>query len=141
MRIASLDDVIAMKLVAGRSGDIDDVAALTSRGEAPSRTTRTVSAALPLAEDADPQWASDLLRSRLLESDDGAEIRLEGRRIELRATRSDLTREQLRQWAHALAHRLRGAGLLDDGEVEVVIEGPGGLIWPAVPLRCATRLW
>lgn len=113
VRVASVNDVIAMKLAAGRSGDLDDVAAISSRGTALPRVQRTVSVALSLAPPADPEWARDLLRSRLLEFDDGAELWVEGGQLNFQATREDLTAEQLRQWAQALAHRLGGAGLTD----------------------------
>ncbi len=121
VHIASVNDVIAMKLAAGRSGDLDDVAAISSRGTALPRVERTVSVALSLAPAADPQWVCDLLRSRLLEFDDGAEVWVEDARLSFLATREDLTADQLRQWAQALAHRLRAADLLTDNEAEIRI--------------------
>lgn len=121
IRIASVDDLIAMKLAAGRSGDLDDVAAISSRGAALPRVERTVSVALSLAPDADPEWAFDLLQSRLLEFDDGAELWVEDARLRFQATREDLTADQLRQWAQALAYRLRAAGLLTDSGAEISV--------------------
>ncbi len=126
VRIAALDDVIAMKLAAGRSGDIDDVAALTSGARVEPRTNRTVFVALPLTADADPDWATDLLGLRLLEFDDGAEVWVEDGRLSFEATRGDLTQGQVGQWARALAHRLRGAGLVSEAEIEVRVDEATG---------------
>jgi hypothetical protein len=111
--VVSLDDLIRMKLAAGRAGDINDVVVLTA-GERGGDGPSVVEARYPLLPTADPTTAAEYLRSRVEELDVRADVWADDDALHLRASRTDLTQRQLVQWATAVGDRLRGAGLATD---------------------------
>lgn len=125
VRVAGRDDLIAMKLAAGRAHDLIDVATLSFGGaDQPAGRPSRLLAELALADGVDPDWALDLARSRVGHFDPGAKLRVQRGRLTLDATRGDLTDDQLKRWAQALGERLHGAGVLSSARVEVEIQDP-----------------
>jgi hypothetical protein len=119
--VAGKDDMIRMKLAAGRPNDLIDVANMTaSERGAPRRIAVTMT----LADGAEPEWARELATERVSLFDPRGRVSLEGGRLRIVASRSDLTDSQLRQWARALGERLHGAGLLADTAIDVVVSEP-----------------
>jgi hypothetical protein len=117
--VAGKSDLVRMKLAAGRPDDLRDVAGLTAseHGE-----PRRIFVSMTLSPGADADWARDLAASRVGYFDPDSRISIaEGKYLQIEATRSDLTYQQLEQWAHALADRLLGAEVLADTEIDVEI--------------------
>jgi hypothetical protein len=121
IKVAGRDDLVRMKLAAGRPDDLNDVASLTAaeRGE-PQRVSLT----MKLEPDVDVEWAAGLAVSRVQYFDRDGRVWASQGRLKVEATRADLSPGQLREWAQALADRLHGAGVVAGPEVEVEIE-PG----------------
>lgn len=111
VRIAGRDDLISMKLAAGRSNDLVDVANLTA-GE--NDSPRRVQLAMRLREDVDHGWARDLARARLEFFDPSARVSVVQGRIVIQAVRRGLSDPQIERWAYALAERLHSAEAVAD---------------------------
>ena len=121
VRVAGKDDLVRMKLAAGRPDDLRDVASMTAseRGEA-----RRIVARMTLASEVDEEWARELAVARATLFDPRCRVTVESGRLQIEALRSDLTDQQLEMWAHALAERLRGSDVLADASADVRIR-PG----------------
>ena len=118
--VAGKDDLIRMKLAAGRIDDFRDVASLTA---AEQGTPRRVFISMALAPNADREWARDLSAARAEYFDASSRVRIvENTHLQIEARRSDLTGRQIERWARALAERLEAAGVIADADVEVRIE-------------------
>lgn len=119
VRVASKNDLVRMKLAAGRTDDLRDVANLTSSEQG---APREVFVSMALTPDVDREWASDLAAARVTHFDPSSRIQIaDGNCLQVHAHRSGLTDGQIEQWARALADRLRAAGVLDDADVVVQI--------------------
>jgi hypothetical protein len=114
--IAGKDDLVRMKLAAGRPDDLRDVASLTA---AEGGRPRRICASMKLGAEVDEAWATDLAAARVSLFDPAGRVWADSGWLKLDAGRPDLTDEQLRLWARALAGRLHGAGVLADPEVRV----------------------
>jgi hypothetical protein len=115
--VAERNDLVRMKLAAGRTDDLRDVANLTSSEQG---TSREVFVSMALTPDVDQEWARDLTVARVAYFDSSCRIGIaDDRRIEIHARRSGLTDGQIEQWAHALADRLRAAGVIGDADIDV----------------------
>ena len=121
VRVAGKNDLIRMKLAAGRADDLRDVANLTSSEQG---APREVLVSMTLAPDVDREWARDLAAERVAYFDPSRRVRIaDNERLQVDAHRSGLTDAQIERWAHALADRLRAAGVVADTDIEVRI-GP-----------------
>jgi nucleotidyltransferase AbiEii toxin of type IV toxin-antitoxin system len=119
--VAGRDDLIRMKLAAGRRQDLDDVAELTPPHEARIK----IRLAFMLAEPVDFEWAQAVLFSRLEHLDANAVVGVEGGRLTGELETAALRPEQAVQWAQALADRLLGTGVTASSQPTVdVIERP-----------------
>jgi hypothetical protein len=116
--VAGKDDLIRMKLAAGRPEDLVDVANMTGGGG----RARRVRVAMRLARGADAQWACDLADARVKLFDSRGRVWTERGALKLEASRSGLSAAQLEVWANELADRLAAAGVVSDGEPAVEIE-------------------
>lgn len=117
VRVAGKNDLVRMKLAAGRTDDLRDVASLTSSEQG---APREVFVSMVLTRDGDPEWARDLTAARVAYFDPRCRIQVaDDRRLQIHAHRSDLTDGQIKQWAHALADRLRAAGAVTNVDIEV----------------------
>jgi hypothetical protein len=118
VRVAGKDDMVRMKLAAGRPDDLRDVASMTAseRGE-----TRRIRVTMQLTTGVDEAWAIELTRARVTLFDPQSRVWMEGGRLEIDAGRADLTDQQLRMWARALAERLYGSAILAGRTVEIDI--------------------
>jgi len=115
VRVAASDDLVRMKLAAGRRQDLDDVATLTTRGGARTpRRARRVRAVWRLPATADPEAAVELLTGRVVEADRNGRAWLSDGDLTMEVQRADLSDEHLRAWVAALHDRLRGVGLVED---------------------------
>lgn len=121
VRVAGKDDLIKMKLAAGRPDDFVDVANLTAQEHG---DRRRAFASMPLAPDVDEDWARDLAIARVTHFDPAGRAWTTDGWLKIEAARADLTDAQITRWAHALAERLYGAGVLADTEVHIEIDGP-----------------
>ena len=120
VRVASRDDLVRMKLAAGRTDDLRDVANLTFSEEG---TPREVFVSMSLTPEVDREWARDLTAARVVFFDPSCRIGVaDDARIEIHARRPGLTDGQIERWAHALADRLRAAGVIGDADIEVRIQ-------------------
>jgi hypothetical protein len=120
VHVVGKDDLVRMKLAAGRTDDLRDVANLTSSQQG---APRGVFVSMVLAPSVEHEWALDLAAARTMYFDPSSRVRIaEGRYLQVEARRSDLTDQQIEQWAHALADRLNAVGVLADLEIEVQIE-------------------
>ena len=118
--VAGKNDLVRMKLAAGRTDDFRDVASLTSPEQG---TPRQVVVSMALAPKVDHEWARDLAAARAAYFDSSSHVRIaENKYLQVEARRSDLTDQQIEQWAHALADRLKAAGLIADTEIDVQIQ-------------------
>jgi hypothetical protein len=118
--IAGRDDLVRMKLAAGRPHDLQDVANLTAVDSA-GAGSRRVRASMMLTAGVDAQWATDLAAARAALFDPASTVDAKARSLTIEATRTDLTDAQIELWAQALADRLHGAGVLAGREVSVSI--------------------
>ena len=117
VRVAAKNDLVRMKLAAGRTDDLRDVAGLTSSEQG---TPLEVFVSMTLTPDVDRAWACDLTAARVAYFDPSCRIGVaDDARIEIHAQRSGLTDGQIEQWAYALADRLRAAGVIGDADIEV----------------------
>lgn len=115
VRVAASDDLVRMKLAAGRRQDLDDVATLTTRaGTRAPRPARRVLASWRLPATVDPDDAVELLTDRVVEADRNGRAWVSGEHLTMEAQRTDLSDEHLRAWVAALHDRLRGVGLVED---------------------------
>lgn len=117
--VAGKDDLVRMKLAAGRPDDFRDVASLTA---ADRGRPRRVLASMPLTANVDAEWARDLAAARVRLFDATCRVWTDEDHLRIEAARADLTDVQIEQWAQALADRLHGAGVLADRRVEVEID-------------------
>ena len=117
--VAGRDDLVRMKLAAGRPDDLSDVANLTA--DAHGRARR-VFAAMPLARAVDEDWARDLAGVRVSLFDPAARVWTSEGLLRIEAERAGLTDAQIEQWAQSLAERLQGAEVLARAEASVEIE-------------------
>lgn len=121
--VVGKDDLVRMKLAAGRTDDLRDVASLTSPEQG---APRRVFVSMTLAPSVEHEWARDLAAARTVYFDPSSRVRIaEGRYLQVEARRSDLTDRQIEQWAHVLADRLDAAGVIADLEIDVQIEDAG----------------
>jgi hypothetical protein len=119
VHVAGKDDLIRMKLAAGRTDDLRDVANLTSSEQG---APRRVFVSMVLALGVDHEWARDLAAARAAYFDPSSRVRIaENTHLQIEARRSDLTDRQIEQWAHALADRLEAAGVIADTDIDVQI--------------------
>jgi hypothetical protein len=119
VHVAGRDDLIRMKLAAGRIDDLRDVASLTS---AEQGVPRLVIVWMVLAPEVDREWARDLAASRAAYFDSSSRVSIaEDARLQIEARRSDLTDPQIEQWAYALADRLHAAGVIAGTDADVRI--------------------
>ena len=117
--VAARNDLVRMKLAAGRTDDLRDVANLTSSEQG---APREVFVFMALTPDVDRAWARDLTATRVAYFDPSCRIGIaDDGRLQVHAHRSGLTDGQIEQWAHALADRLRAAGVIGDADIEVRI--------------------
>ncbi len=115
--VAGKDDLIRMKLAAGRTDDLRDVANLTSSEQG---VPRLVSVSMVLAPEVDHEWARDMAAERATYFDVSSRVRIaENKYLKIEARRSDLTDRQIEQWAHALADRLEAAGVVAGANIDV----------------------
>jgi hypothetical protein len=124
VHVAGKDDLVRMKLAAGRTDDFRDVANLTASEHG---AARRVLVSMALAPDVDSEWARDLAAARAAYFDVSSRVRIvENTYLQIEARRSDLTDPQIEQWAHALADRLRAAGVIADtgADIDVRIQPP-----------------
>jgi hypothetical protein len=120
VHVVGRDDLVRMKLAAGRTDDLRDVASLTSPEQG---APRRVFVSMTLAPSVEHEWARDLAAARTVYFDPSCRVRIaDGRYLQVEARRSDLTDRQIEQWAHALAHRLDAAGVIADAEIDVQIK-------------------
>ena len=119
VHVAGKDDLIRMKLAAGRTDDLRDVANLTSSEQG---IGRVVSVSMALAPEVDREWARDLAAERVAYFDPSGRVQIaEHTHLQIEARRSDLTDRQIEQWAHALAGRLQAAGVITGTDIDVQI--------------------
>ncbi len=118
VRVAGKDDMVSMKLAAGRPHDLQDVANMTA-GE--KGRPRQISLTMKLLPDVDRAWARELASARVTLFDPRSHLWLEEGYLKVEARRSDLTDGQLHQWAQALAERLYGSGLVTDRATDIEI--------------------
>jgi hypothetical protein len=119
VHVAGKDDLIRMKLAAGRTDDLRDVASLTSSEQG---VPRWVLVSMVLAPEVDHEWARDLAVARAAYFDPSSRVRIaESTHLRIEARRSDLTGRQIEQWAHALADRLEVAGVIANTDIDVQI--------------------
>ena len=119
VHVAGKDDLVRMKLAAGRTDDLRDVANLTaSERETPAGSSLDV-----LAPEVDHEWARGLTarEARLRPSIASGSPRTH---LQIEARRSDLTDRQIEQWAHALAERLDAAGVIAHTDIDMQIPTP-----------------
>ncbi|HEY5344271.1 MAG TPA: hypothetical protein VIJ66_11525 [Solirubrobacteraceae bacterium] len=117
--VAGKDDLVRMKLAAGRTDDFRDVANLTSSEQG---VPRLVFVSMALGPEADHEWACDLAAARASYFDPSSRVRIaDTTHLQIEARRSDLTDQQIEQWAHALADRLRAAGVIAHTDIDVQI--------------------
>ena len=120
VQVAGRDDLIRMKLAAGRTDDLRDVANLTS---AEQGVPRRVFVSTALAPEVDREWARELASWRAAYFDPFSRVTIaESTHLQIEARRSDLTDRQIEQWAHALADRLHAAGVTADTRTDVRIQ-------------------
>ncbi len=120
VHVAGKDDLIRMKLAAGRTDDLRDVANLTSSEQG---IPRAVSVSMALAPEVDHDWARDLAAARTAYFDPSSRVQIaENTRLQITARRSDLTDRQIEQWAHALAGRLQAAGVIAHTDIHVQVQ-------------------
>jgi hypothetical protein len=122
VQVVGKDDLINMKLAAGRPNDFVDVANLTAQEHG---TQRHVFASMALAPSVDEDWARDLALARVAHFDPAGRAWTTDGWLRVEASRADLTDAQITRWAQALAERLHGAGVLADTQVHIEIDGSG----------------
>jgi hypothetical protein len=121
VHVVGKDDLVRMKLAAGRTDDLRDVASLTFPEQG---APRRVFVSMVLARSVEHEWARDLAAARTVYFDPSCRMRItDGRYLQVEARRSDLTDQQIEQWAHALADRLHAAGVIADAQIDVQIGG------------------
>jgi len=119
VHIAGKDDLVRMKLAAGRTDDFRDVANLTSSEQG---VPRLLFVSMVLAPGVDQEWACDLAAARASYFDPSSRVRIaDTTHLQIEARRSDLTDQQIEQWAHALADRLEAAGVIAHTDIDVQI--------------------
>ena len=117
--VAGKNDLIRMKLAAGRTDDFRDVANLTSSEQGVPRRAFVL---MVLAPEVDHEWARDLAAARAAYFDPSSRVRIVGSaHLHIEARRSDLTDRQIEQWAHALGDRLEAAGVIAHTGIDVQI--------------------
>jgi hypothetical protein len=119
--IVGRDDLVRMKLAAGRTHDLQDVASLTAT-DAGGRGERRVRVSMKLAPEVDMEWAIDLVAARVELFDPVSRVDVRDGSLTIEATRSDLNEPQIELWASALADRLRGAGVVVGRDVTLSID-------------------
>jgi hypothetical protein len=119
VRVVGRDDLVRMKLAAGRTDDFRDVANLTSSEQG---APRRVFLSMVLAPKVNHEWARDLATARAAYFDPSSRVRItEDTHLEIEARRSDLTDRQIEQWAQALADRLEAAEVIAGTGIDVQI--------------------
>ncbi len=119
VHVAGKNDLVRMKLAAGRTDDFRDVANLTASEQG---VPRRVSVSMVLAPEVDHEWARDLAAARAAYFDPSSRVRIaETTHLRIQARRSDLTDRQIDQWAHALADRLQAGGIIAHTDIDVQI--------------------
>jgi hypothetical protein len=117
--VAGKDDLIRMKLAAGHTDDLRDVANLTASEQG---APRVVLVSMVLAPEVDREWARDMAAERAAYFDVSSRVRIaENTHLEIEARRSDLTDRQIEQWARALADRLEAVGVLAGADIDVQV--------------------
>ena len=119
VHVAGKNDLVRMKLAAGRTDDFRDVANLTASEQG---VPRRVSISMELAPGVDPVWARDLTSARVAYFDPSSRVQTaDDVYLQIEARRLDLTDQQIEQWAHALADRLEAAGVIANCDIDVQI--------------------
>jgi hypothetical protein len=119
VHVAGKDDLIRMKLAAGRTDDLRDVANLTASEQG---APRVVMVSMLLAPEVDREWARDMAAERAAYFDASSRVRIaENTHLKIEARRSDLTDRQIEQWARALADRLEAVGVLAGADIDVQV--------------------
>ncbi len=113
VRVAGIDDLVRMKLAAGRRQDLDDVATLTNRAGRRVARRRRIHARWELSRDADATAAERLLSGRAIDGDPAAQVWRADDCLNMDAERDDLSDDHLRAWVAGLHDRLASAGLVD----------------------------
>jgi hypothetical protein len=120
IHVAGKDDLIRMKLAAGRTDDFRDIANLTSSEQG---VPRLVFVSMALATEVDHEWAREMAAERAAYFDPSSRVRIaENAHLRIEARRSDLTDQQIEQWAQALAGRLQAAGVTAGTEFDVQVQ-------------------
>ena len=115
--VAGKSDLVRMKLAAGRTDDLRDVANLTASEHG---QPRQIVVSMMLRPGVEHEWARELAAARVAYFDSSSRVWIaKGEYLQIEATRSDLTDQQIDQWAHSLADRLRGAEVVADGEIDI----------------------
>jgi hypothetical protein len=119
VRVVGRDDLIRMKLAAGREDDLRDVANLTARDQG---KLVSVFVSMELGPNVDGEDAREYAAGRLAYFDPAGRARItEDRHLQIEARRGDLTEPQIERWAQALADRLHGGEFTTDAEIDVEI--------------------
>jgi len=118
--VVGKDDLLRMKLAAGRPHDLQDVASLTAseKGE-----LRRIQLTMKLLDGVAEEWAHDLTAARVALFDERARVWVQEGYVKVDARRSGLTDEQLQLWAQSLAERLHGSEILAEPACEAEITG------------------
>jgi hypothetical protein len=119
VRVAGRDDMVSMKLAAGRPDDLRDVASMTASEKG---NARRIVVRMKLAPQVDEEWARELALARAALFDPRSRVTIVSGRLDIEAVRQDLTDAQLEMWARALAERLCGSSVLADRSADVQID-------------------
>ena len=119
VHVAGKNDLVRMKLAAGRPDDFRDVANLTASEQG---VQRRVFISMELAPKVDHVWAHDLTSARVAYFDPSSRVQIaDDTHLQIEARRADLTDQQIKQWAHALADRLEAAGVIANRDIDMQI--------------------
>lgn len=109
------DDLIRMKLVAGRTDDLRGVANLTSSEQG---VPRRVFVSMTLASEVDHEWARDMAAERAAYFDPSSRVRItDSTHLQIEARRSDLTDRQVEQWGPR-PNRSAAGGIITDSDID-----------------------
>ncbi|MGH2903812.1 MAG: hypothetical protein ACRDK7_09560 [Solirubrobacteraceae bacterium] len=120
VHVAGRDDLVRMKLAAGRPDDFRDVANLTVSEHG---IQRRVLISMELVSTVDHTRARDLTSARVAYFDPSGRVRIADDKayLQIEARRADLTGRQIEQWALALADRLEASGVIANRDIDIQI--------------------